>query len=245
MTAVRETSAALGPTRLLSRAEIESQIDMSDALAIVPDVLRELALGRVVMPAKVTMDLSPFGLRAWNTAMPAYIESLRASGFKWVGGFLDNPTEHDLPFLIATILLQDAGTGYPLAIMDGVHITNLRTGAVVATAIRLYGREDARSVALIGAGAQARFAMDAISRSTAIDRVRVFDIDAAASERFARYASDRHKVDVAIHDDAEIGRPWRGHRDHGDDLDESDRPPRLARRRGDCDLRRQPGPGVR
>jgi ornithine cyclodeaminase/alanine dehydrogenase-like protein (mu-crystallin family) len=192
-----------GPTMLLSRAEIESRLDMTDALTVVPEVLRELALGRVIMPAKVTMDLSPFGMNAWNTAMPAFIESLGASGFKWVGGFLDNPANHGLPFLIATILVQDSATGYPLAIMDGVYITNLRTGAVVATAIRLYGRPDARSVAFIGSGAAALVSMDAVLGTSEISDIRVHDVDANAADRFARRVEASHQANATIHDDAE------------------------------------------
>ena len=114
------------------------------------------------MPAKVTMNLAEFGLNAWNTAMPAYIESLGASGFKWVGGFSENRREHDLPFLIAMILVQDAQTGYPLGLLDGVHITNLRTGAVTALAVQKYAPPGARSLAQIGTGTQARFGVAAI-----------------------------------------------------------------------------------
>jgi ornithine cyclodeaminase/alanine dehydrogenase-like protein (mu-crystallin family) len=178
------TTAEWGPTCLISRDQIQRHIDVSDAMTVVAEVLEGQARGRVAMPAKVTMDLSGFGLKAWNTAMPAYIESLGASGFKWVGGFAQNRQQHGLPFLIATILVQDAATGYPLAIMDGVHITNLRTGAVAALAVRHYARPDSRRLALIGAGVQARFALASIKRVIDIDEVRVFDIDAAAAERF-------------------------------------------------------------
>jgi len=196
-------TTTFGPTLLLSRRDVEARLDMADAIAVVPDVLRELALGRVVMPAKVTMDLSAFGMHAWNTAMPAFIERFGASGFKWVGGFLDNPTRHGLPFLIATILVQDSATGYPLAIMDGIHILNLRTGAVVATAVRLFGRADARSVALIGGGAAALASIDAILATTEIRDIRVHDIDRAASERFARRVEERHRAIATINDTAE------------------------------------------
>jgi ornithine cyclodeaminase/alanine dehydrogenase-like protein (mu-crystallin family) len=192
-----------GPTILLSRADIEARLDMTDALAVVPDVLRELALGRVVMPAKVTMDLSAHGMQAWNTAMPAYIQSIGASGFKWVGGFLDNPARHGLPFLIATILVQDSATGYPLAIMDGVHITNLRTGAVVATAVSLYGRPDSRRVAFIGGGAVALVSADALLRTRDINDIRVHDVDPRAAERFVRRVDASHPGAATIHPDAE------------------------------------------
>ena len=167
------------------------------------EVLRGQALGRVAMPAKVTMDLSTFGLKAWNTAMPAYIESLGASGFKWVGGFAENRERHGLPFLIATILVQDSVTGYPLAIMDGVHITNLRTGAVAALAVRLYGRPAPHRLGLIGGGIQARFALAAIRRVVDVAEVRVFDIDATAAGRFREDVEREHGIVAVVCRDAE------------------------------------------
>ncbi|MEO8230373.1 MAG: hypothetical protein ABI628_11520 [Chloroflexota bacterium] len=101
-----------GPTHLIARGQIERAVDRAVALDVVERVLAEQSRGRVAMPAKVTMNLAEFGLNAWNTAMPAYSESLGASGFKWVGGFGDDRRDHGLPFLIAMILVQDANTGY-------------------------------------------------------------------------------------------------------------------------------------
>jgi ornithine cyclodeaminase/alanine dehydrogenase len=165
--------------------------------------LPEQARGRVAMPAKVTMNLAEFGLSAWNTAMPAYIESLGASGFKWVGGFAENRRLYGLPFLISLILVQDAPTGYPLAVMDGVHITNLRTGAVTALAVRNYARPGARYLAQIGTGVQARFGIEASKRVVALDEIRAYDIDPEAATAFAREVAERHGIAVRVCTDAE------------------------------------------
>lgn len=192
-----------GPTRLISREQIEHSIDLADARSVVEEVLRGHALRRVAMPAKITMDLSEFGITGWNTAMPAYVESLDASGFKWVGGFAENRASHGLPFLIATILIQDPRTGYPLALMEGVHILNLRTAALNALVVKLYARPDSRRLGLVGAGVQARFAVAAIREVIELEDVRVFDIDPAATESFAREVSDAHGVAVTVCADAE------------------------------------------
>jgi alanine dehydrogenase len=188
-----------GPTRLISRDQIVAAIDLDDARTVVEEVLRGLAAERVAMPAKVTMNLAPFGLRAWNTAMPAYIESLKASGFKWVGGFADNPVQHGLPFLIALVLVQDPNTGYPLALMDGVHITNLRTAALNALIASLYARPDSHRLALVGAGVQARFAVAALRTVLPLDEIRVHDIEPAAAEGFLREVAPHGIAEVAPH----------------------------------------------
>lgn len=192
-----------GPTSLIAADQVERYLSVADAHSVTEEVVRGLALGRVEMPAKVTMDLAGFGLKAWNTAMPAYIESLGASGFKWVGGFADNRERHGLPYLIATILVQDSSTGYPLAIMDGVHITNLRTGAVAAIAVQHYARPEPHRLAFVGAGVQARFALAAIKHIAEIAEVRAYDINPAATLRFKDHCRKEHGIAIVAGDSAE------------------------------------------
>ena len=192
-----------GPTSLISADQIEKYVGVADAHSVTEEVLRGLALGRVEMPAKVTMNLANYGLNAWNTAMPAYIEFLKASGFKWVGGFSDNREKHGLPYLIATILVQNSSTGYPLAIMSGVHITNLRTGAVAAIAVQHYARPEPHRLAFVGAGVQARFALAAIKRVAEIVEVRAYDINPEATLRFRDWCQREHGIALVVSDTAE------------------------------------------
>jgi ornithine cyclodeaminase/alanine dehydrogenase-like protein (mu-crystallin family) len=192
-------SSSWGPTSLISGEQIKRHVGVADAHAVTEEVLKGLARGRVEMPAKVTMELLPrYGMQAWNTAMPAYIESLNASGFKWVGGFAENREKHGLPFLIATILVQDSVTGYPLAIMEGVHITNLRTGAVAAVAVQHYARKEPHRLAFVGTGVQARFALAAIRDVATVTEVRAYDIDKDAAQRFRDDSSSAHGMSVTV-----------------------------------------------
>jgi len=192
-----------GPTLLISRAQVRAALTMGDAFGVVEEVLRGQALGRVEMPAKVTMNLAAYGLQAWNTAMPAYIESLAAAGVKWVGGFVGNPTQQGLPYLIATILVQDAQTGYPLAILEGTHITNLRTGAVAGIAARHFARANSRVLGIVGAGTQARFAVAALRRVLDLGEIRAYDLEAAAGIRFAAEMSSLYDTPVTACGSAE------------------------------------------
>jgi ornithine cyclodeaminase/alanine dehydrogenase-like protein (mu-crystallin family) len=73
----------------------------------------------------------------------------------------------------ALIALFDDATGAPLAVMDGTHITAARTGAASALSTRLLAREDARVLAVLGTGVQARSHVAAVTRVRAFDEVRV------------------------------------------------------------------------
>ena len=169
------TKTKWGPTHLIARDQIVESIGMSDALEIVEAVLKAHGEGKVLMPAKVTMDLKLAGVDGWNTAMPAHIDSLGASGLSWVGGYFQNIKVYGLPFIMRTILLQDPANGYPVAIMDGVHILNLRTAAVVGVCAKYYANPKARSLAIIGAGVVGRFALRALNYVLPLDDVRVYD----------------------------------------------------------------------
>jgi ornithine cyclodeaminase/alanine dehydrogenase-like protein (mu-crystallin family) len=94
--------------------------------------------------------------------MPAYLGSTPAMGAKLVTVFHDNPS-HGLPTHLATIVLLDAATGELRAILDGRFITEARTAAVSAVAVRYLARKDAAVLAIIGSGVQARSHLEALS----------------------------------------------------------------------------------
>jgi ornithine cyclodeaminase len=85
------------------------------------------------------------------------------------------------------VTLFDGQTGVPTAILDASAITEVRTAAVSAVATRLLAREDARVLAIIGAGVQARAHIDALPRVRSFDSVRVF----APTEAHARAVVER------------------------------------------------------
>jgi ornithine cyclodeaminase/alanine dehydrogenase-like protein (mu-crystallin family) len=106
---------------------------------------------------------APAGLLA---AMPGYVDGVLAA--KLVALFPDHEPSHQ-----ALIAVFDATTGTPLAVMDGTHITAVRTGASSAVATRALAREDARVLAVLGAGVQGRSHVDAVRRVRDFEEVRV------------------------------------------------------------------------
>jgi alanine dehydrogenase len=114
--------------------------------------------------------------------MPAYIDG--AAGVKWVSVYPNN-WRQNLPSIMATIILCDPNTGCPLAIMDGTHITNIRTGAAGGVAVKYLARGDSSVIGFIGAGIQARTQLLAISEVLPkIREVKVFDQNWNASLKY-------------------------------------------------------------
>ena len=139
--------------RWLTRAEVEAvQIAPDRALRLAATALCALANGDAEVPPK--FGVHPPGAVHVH-AMPAYIRSLDLFGLKWLGEFPANRAR-GWPTINSLIVLNDAQTGIPLAIMDGNWITALRTAAVTAVALRACSRPGVEIVAMIGTGLEAR-----------------------------------------------------------------------------------------
>ena len=151
----------------------------------VDEVFKAHGNNEAILPAKISLDLSPMGIQAFSNAMPAYVHALKAAGIKWAGGFPNNPGKN-LGYIMATIILQDPETGIPLAVMDGVHITNLRTGAVAGICAKYLANPASEVVAIVGAGQQGRTSLTAISRLFRLKEARAYDLRPEVSEAYAK-----------------------------------------------------------
>ena len=86
------------------------------------------------------------------------------------------------------VLLSDAATGRPLALLDSMLVTSLRTAAITAVVVDLLARRDASSALLVGAGRQARGQVDALRESGRVSVLSVFDLSPSQAEEVAAYA---------------------------------------------------------
>jgi len=155
---------------LLNRREVESLLDPDRLIEALGPAMAELSAGRVSMPARiVTLVRERQGLLA---AMPVYLSQARMLSAKLVSVFPENEA-HGVPSHQAVILVFDAETGSPRALMDGTFITAARIAAGSALSTRLLARPDASVLLIIGAGVQARAHAAAIPRVRPIREIRV------------------------------------------------------------------------
>ncbi len=103
-------------------------------------------------------------------------------GFKYVNGHPSN-TRDGLQTVTAFGLLADVATGYPKLLSEMTVLTALRTAAMSALAARHLAPKGARTMAMIGNGAQSEFQCLAFRAICGIDTVRLYDIDAAATRK--------------------------------------------------------------
>jgi alanine dehydrogenase len=153
---------------ILSRAEVESLLDLDRLVDAVAAAMVDVSRGRASVPARVAAVVAD--RHAMVAAMPAFLPSSRALTTKLVSVFPENT---DRPTHQGIICCFDPADGAPLVIMDGTHVTAARTAAGSALATRLLARDGAQVVSVIGTGVQARSHARAVARLPGVRRVQV------------------------------------------------------------------------
>lgn len=179
-------------TLLLSRHEIEQQLSMKEVLEVVENAFKLKAQGKAIMPCKIYLDLPQY--HGDFRAMPAYIDG--SSGMKWVSVYPDN-RQYNLPVVMALIILSNPNNSYPLAVMDGTYITNMRTAAAGGVAVKYLARKNSSVIGMIGAGKQAETQLLAINEVlSGIKEVKVFSLSLEMSQKFARETGNRLNLNI-------------------------------------------------
>ena len=182
----------------LSQADVEAVgLTMAEILESLEIAFREKGEGRVEMPPKP--GIHPGGGDNFIHAMPAYIPALKSAGVKWVSGFPEN-SKLGLPYITGLLVFNDVETGLPLAVMDCVWITAMRTGAATAVAAKYLARPDSSTAGVLGCGVQGRSNIEALNVLFPLERVAAYDVDAAAAERYAEVVRSKFDLEVVVVD---------------------------------------------
>lgn len=168
----------------LSQSDVASLgVTMKEIIDALDIAFREHGHGRIEMPPKPGVHTQP---DAFIHAMPAYIPALHSVGMKWVSGYPDN-YKRGLPYITGLLILNDEITGLPIAVMDCIWITAMRTGAATAIAARHLALPESESIGILGCGVQGRSNLEALNVVFKIKHVVAYD---TLSEQVDRFAAD-------------------------------------------------------
>ena len=156
---------------LLSESDIRAVLGMDGLIDAMEGALRAFSAGQVTQPLRTVLAVG--AEPAFFGVMPAAMAEPAIVGTKLVTVYGSNPAR-GLPTHLATIVLMDHETGELLAILDGRYITEARTAAVSAVSVRHLARPDARVLAVIGAGVQARSHIEALTHVRTFEEVRIW-----------------------------------------------------------------------
>lgn len=180
--------------RVLTEPQIRGMLSLDEARDAVRDAFVELHHGRVTVPNVLELTLPHNGGEL--DAKGAFVHGGDFFTIKIATGFPLN-SQRGLPYARGLSLVFDAETGFPtLVLFDNGYLTQLRTAAAGALASDLLARQDACSVAMVGAGTQARFQLDALARVRRIDRVLVTARRSEAADEYAREMTAAHGMAI-------------------------------------------------
>jgi ornithine cyclodeaminase/alanine dehydrogenase-like protein (mu-crystallin family) len=163
---------------ILTRADVERLLDLDALVARLSQAMVDLSEGRASVPPRIGAVVP--ARSAMLAAMPAFVPSIGALEAKLVSVF-----PHERPSHRAVIVCFDPETGAPSALMDGEYITAVRTAAGSALATTWLARPDARRLAILGTGVQARAHAHALARERALDRITIAGRDADRARALA------------------------------------------------------------
>jgi alanine dehydrogenase len=174
-------------TLLLSRSEVAALLSLDDCIAAVENAFRQHGLGQTSPPKVLGFPAVDGGFHI-KTAMLSHCVPYFA--VKLNGNFFFNQQRFAMPNIQGLIMLCDGRNGCPLAVMDSIAITVLRTGAATAVAAKYLARSDAKVVTICGCGNQGRVQLRALSRVLPIEQVYAFDLNEAQAANFAVSVQD-------------------------------------------------------
>ena len=181
-------------TLLLSRADVERLLSPEGCIAAVEDAFRQLGEGRVPPPGILGMHAGDgsFHVKASFLTLerPYFAAKLNAN-------FPANGKRHALPTIQGVVILCDAANGVPLAVMDSMAITALRTAAATAVAAKYLAPEHCDAALICGCGGQAAAQLRALLAVRRLARVYAYDEDREKARRFASRCEAELPIEVS------------------------------------------------
>src|SRR5436853_3837297 len=168
----------------LDEEQVRQHLRMEELIPAMEKALIEFSAGEVTQPVRSVITVDPPG--GFFGMMPALTPE--GLGIKIVTFYASN-AERGLPTHMATIFLVDPETGTSIAIMDGRLITEMRTAAVSAAATKLLAPRDAKILAILGSGVQARSHVEALRLVRNFEEIRVWSPTREHAEQFAKEIS--------------------------------------------------------
>lgn len=181
--------------RILSSKQIREAIEMKDIIGAMELAFVELSTGNPEMPIRAHISIEkPEGTALF---MPSYMKPTEMIGIKTVTLFEDNK-KNNMPYIQGMVNLFDGKSGAPRAVLDGMTITSLRTGAASGLATSLLSRKDSTNCTIFGGGVQGRTQLEAVCAVRDIKKAVIFDALPAAANIFAEEMAGQLGIEVVV-----------------------------------------------
>ncbi len=180
-------------TLLLNRRDVVALLGLDECIVAVEQAFKAHAEGRSLPPGVLGIHTRDGGFHikaaGLELARPYFAAKVN-------GNFFQNKQRFGMPNIQGVIVLCDAENGYPLAVMDSIEITIIRTGAATGVAAKYLARPDATVATVAGCGNQGRISLRALGAVRRLEKVYAFDVEHELAERYANELSGELRIAV-------------------------------------------------
>ncbi len=178
---------------ILDNDEVKQALPMSEMISVTKNAYAALSAGQARVPQRTHLPIPAH--EGISLFMPAYLRhpSFESLVVKTASVFAQNP-ERNLPLIHAVVLVLEAETGRPQALLEGSSLTAIRTGAASGAATDLLARSNSQVAAIFGAGVQSRTQLEAICSVRRFEKILVYDPSPDQSSRFVAEMAGRGPV---------------------------------------------------
>jgi ectoine utilization protein EutC len=180
--------------RVLNEAQVRKAVSIEEAIAAVEKAFIAYSMKQASLPSVIQLDVPDQKGEVHIKA--GYIFGEHEYVVKVASGFWEN-RKKNLPISGGMMLAFSSETGFPLAILlDNGYLTELRTAAAGAVAAKYMAPNSVEQVAIIGAGSQGRYQMEALSRVCSFERLMVYDHHSANIERYRKEMKENLRCEI-------------------------------------------------
>jgi alanine dehydrogenase len=181
-------------TLLLTRTDVRALLQLDECIDAVEKAFLMHAEGKAIPPGVLEFKSTAGGVHVKGAGLVlggSYV------AVKVSGNFFRNRELYGMENILGLIVLCDATTGFPLAVMDSIEITILRTGAATAVAAKFLARPESHVVTICGCGNQGRVQLRSLACVLPVRQVFAYDTDGGRSLEFSRDLSRELAIEVA------------------------------------------------
>jgi ectoine utilization protein EutC len=180
--------------RVLNEAQIRKAVTLEEAILVVEKAFIAYSTKQASLPSVIQLDVPEHKGEVHIKA--GYIFGEQEYVVKIASGFWQNRMI-DLPVSSGMMIAFSAQTGFPVAILlDNGYLTELRTAAAGAVAAKYMAQNSVEQVAVIGAGAQGRLQVEALTRVCSFQKLMIYDHHPQNVERYRIEMKDRLRADL-------------------------------------------------
>jgi ornithine cyclodeaminase len=179
----------------INKEKIASLLPMNECIEVMEKMFRSLVNGECVQPLRSLMWLPE--KKGILGMMPGHADNLGVMGIKVITVFHSNRSE-GLPSHQGVVILFDGKHGQPLMMFDAAEITAIRTAAASGVATKLLAKKNAETLAIIGAGEQAKQHIEAMLLVRRIKKINIWNRNEKNAVQLAEKTFEKYKIPVSV-----------------------------------------------